>query len=511
MGYKRLLIFFLSLTCLIAFACSQPKQRSNRTIGRFTMDQFIGANAFVDDPIEKLKAVGFIREYHNWEWNERGLDYKVYPNNKITWTPENWDFDNFYRNVNEAGLTISPCTQGNVKWLHPGIQKNSEKPVDEATSDPALPMSYQKKSHFMYQFAARYGSRRIDDIKLTLADDQKRISGLNTVHYLEDWNEQDKDWEGKNSHFTAEEYAAMASADYDGHANTMKMGTGTFGVKNADRNIKFVMGGLAFLKLDYIKDIKAWFEKNRPDKKFAADVINFHLYGWKTEEGWKGGGPAISPEQSNFKERMQEITQYRDRNLPGVEVWVSEFGWDTNAKSPLSPPVIGSFDIEEVQAQWLVRGYLAFAAAGIDRAQMYMFRDVDGTSATWFSSCGLVGPKGDWTPKKSWYYVYTMKNTLKNMVYNGEEPSGNPNILIYKFKEIGTQKQVYAVWAKTSSGYEVDRFKMRLHQKFKSAQQVTLVPGKIDGTVSTLPILNNFLSIKVSERPVFITLDNQKN
>ncbi|MDB5013430.1 MAG: hypothetical protein JWQ25_1632, partial [Daejeonella sp.] len=307
----------------------------------------------------------------------------------------------------------------------------------------------------------------------------------------------------------AQEYAAMASADYDGHANTMKMGTGTFGMKNADPKIKFVLGGLAFLNLDYIKDMKNWFEKNRLDKKFAADVINFHVYGWKTDKGWEGGGPAISPEQSKFKEHLEEITQYRDKNLPGVEVWVSEFGWDTNAESPLAPPVIGPFDIQEVQAQWLVRSYLAFASAGVDRAQMYMFRDVDGASATWFSSCGLVGPKGDWTPKKSWYYVYTLKNTLKNMIYDGEKPSGNPNVLIYKFKEVVTQKQVYAVWARTSTAYQVNGFKIKLNQKFNSAKQISLAPGKIDGKISTLNIINNVLTVNVSERPVFIELENQ--
>jgi len=474
----------------------------------FTMDQFIGANAFVDDPIHKLKAVGFIREYHDWEWNERGIDYKGYPNNKITWTPEDWNFDTFYQNINDAGLAISPCIQGNVKWLNLGINKNSEKPVDEATSKPDLPNSYKKKSHFMYQFAARYGSTTVADDKLTLADGQKRTSGLNLVQYLEDWNEQDRDWDGKKSSFTAEEYAAMASANYDGHCNTLKTGTETFGIKNADPKMKFVLGGLAYLNLDYIIKLKTWFEQNRADKKFAGDVINFHVYAWKTKRGWEGGGPAISPEQSMFKERLEEITQYRNKHLPGVEVWVSEFGWDTNQGSPLAPPVIKSFDIQEIQAQWLVRGYLAFSAAGVDRAQMYMFRDVDGTSKEWFASCGLVGPKGDWTPKKSWYYVYTLKNTLKDMVFDGEKPSGNPNILIYKFKDAGTQKQVYAVWARTSSAYNIKGFKILLKDKFSKAELISLIPGKTNGQTSALVIKDNIITLNVSERPVFIKLDN---
>lgn len=472
------------------------------------MDQFIGANAFIDDPIDKLMAVGFVREYHNWEWNDDNNNYVGYPNNKIKWTHENWDFDSFYQKINEAGLTISPCIQGKVRWLHKEPGNFSDKPVDEKESNTTDPASYQKKSHFMYQFAARYGASFVIDKNLTLADKQTRKSGMNLVHYLEDWNEQNKGWEGKKAKFSAEEYAAMASADYDGHCKTMQMGSATFGIKNADPSMKFVMGGLVGLNLKYIKQMKTWFEKNRADKKFAADVLNFHVYGWKYDKGWSGGGPPKSPEESNFKERLEEITEYRDKYLPGLEVWVSEFGWDTNPGSPLCAPPIGSFDIQEVQAQWLVRSYLAFAAAGVDRAQMYMLRDVDSKSPIWYASCGLVGQKGDWKPKKSWFYVYTLKNILKNMKYAGEIPSTNPAITIYKFKESGTKKQVYAIWAKTSSGYNVKGYKLKIKDEGDVASLIELKADNIEGNTSNLNLQNGEVVIDVSERPVFVKCES---
>jgi hypothetical protein len=470
------------------------------------MDQFIGANAFVDDPINKLKAVGFIREYHNWEWDDDGLNYQGYPHNQLKWAPGIWDFDTFYQEVNDAGMGISPCIQGNVKWLHTGNLKHFDKPIDEANVNTESPYSYHKKAHHMYQFAARYGSVAVADNNLTLAVDQPRKSGINLVHYLEDWNEQNKEWEGKSAHFSPEEYAAMASADYDGHGKTMTGGSGTFGIKNADPHMKLVMGGLAGLNLDYVKQMKAWFEKNRSDKKFAADVINFHTYGWKSKDGWEGGGPAKSPEESRFREKLEELTAYRDKHLPGIEVWVSEFGWDTNPESPLCPPEIGNYDIEEVQGQWLVRSYLAFAAAGVDRAQMYMLRDVDPKSKIWYSSCGLVGPKGDWKPKKSWYYVYTLKNTLKNMRYAGELKSRNENILIYKFNQPGIKKVVYAVWANTSNGYELNNYKLKVKGEFSAASLTELCAGKTGGKTLKLKFQNHELAFDVSERPVFIML-----
>jgi hypothetical protein len=269
--------------------------------------------------------------------------------------------------------------------------------------------------------------------------------------------------------------------------------------------MKFVMGGLAGLELDYIEDMRTWFEKNRSDKKFAADVLNFHCYAWKSKKGWEGGGPPKSPEEADFKQQLEEIIDYRNSKLPGTEVWVSEFGWDTNPESPLCAPAIGPFDIQEVQAQWLVRSYLAFAAAGVDRAQMYMLRDVDPKSGIWYSSCGLLGPKGDWTPKKSWYYVYTMKNILQDMYYDGEETAADPNVLIYKFKNRKSGQRVYAIWCKTSSNYISRNFKLSIGE-LKTVEKIELIPGKTNGISAPLKTSQKSILLDVTERPTFIRL-----
>jgi len=479
-----------------------------------TFDQFMGVNAFVDDPIDKMQAVGFIREYHNWGWDEGNgkEDYQSYPTNNIKWAPSEvkpWNFDTFYSQVSNAGLIISPCIQGSVNWLNPGAKfKSSNKPLDEEGLPATDPFSYHKKAHYMFQFAARYGFTHVDEQKLTLASGQARKSGMGLVRYLEDWNEQDKDWEGREAQFTPQEYASMLSANYDGHANTMTSGSGTFGIKNADPRMKVVMGGLASPSVEYIQNMKTWFEENRTDKKFAADVINVHQYTWKDGKGWQGGGPALSPEEGELKDLMQTFVEYRNKNLPEVEIWISEFGWDTHPKSPLSPPPIGPFDIFEVQAQWLVRAYLAFAAAGVDRAQMYMLRDVDPKDSTWFSTSGLVGPKGDWTPKKSWYYVHTLKNTLKNMRFIGEQPSLNPKLLIYKFKDINNSKGAYVIWAATKENYTVKNYPVSLPSKTKTAKLVQLVSNEISGKSTSLSIAKGQVKVDVCERPIFILVDN---
>lgn len=479
---------------------------------QITMDQFIGANGFIDDPIEKIKAVGFLREYHNWGWDEGNWEsgYQSYPNSHMAWAPSKpgWSFDDFYSALNKENIMVSPCIQGAASWLNAGNNfPFNNKPIDAAGMSTSDPNSYHKKAHHLFQFVARYGSVKVDASKLTLAPGQPVKSGLGVIKYIEDWNEQDKSWQGKDAQFSPEEYAAMASADYDGHCNTLTGGNGTFGAKNADPNIKYVMGGLVDLDLDYVKRMKIWFEANRKDKKFATDVINFHVYAWKDGNSWQGGGPAVSPEAALFRQRAEEITSYRDKNLPNVEVWISEFGWDTNPKSPLCVPAIGSFDLQEVQGMWLVRAYLAFAAAGVDRAQMFSLRDGDPNDATWFSSSGLIGPKGNFSPKKSWYYVYTMKTLLANMKFIGEQKSENSDVLIYKFKNLKTSEGIYVAWAKTSKGNSFNNIPINLGPNAKTVVQTNLTDGRIDGSGSNLTILNNKVLVNVSEKPIFVKTD----
>ncbi|WP_346239097.1 hypothetical protein ABDK00_010195 [Niabella insulamsoli] len=489
-----------------------PSEPIGDTTIRITMDQFIGANAFIDDPIDKLKAVGFIREYHNWSWNEGNgaANYPGFPNNAIQFAPSypGWSFDDYYANLNKEGVAVAPCIQGAVNWLHGGPNfPGQNKPTDAPGLDPALASSYHAKAFFMYQYAARYGSKKVPEAQLSVSANQAKLSGLGVVKYLEDWNEQDKTWEGRDAEFKPEEYAAMASANYDGHGNTMTKHGKKYGIKNADTSMRLVMGGLATLDLNYIKKMKTWFEANRADKKFAVDALNFHIYAFKDGASWQGGGPAVSPEASGFREKMTEIVKYRNENLPGKEVWVSEFGWDTNPESVLAPPKIGAMDIYEIQAIWLIRAYLELAAAGVDRAQMYMSRDVNPNDKTWFATCGIMGPKGDFTPKKSWYYIYTMKNILKNMRYAGELKDTNPNIRIYKFSEKGSSKSVYAIWAKTSEDLKITNHPIQLGAKATAVSLTTPVNGKITGEEKTLSSSEGRIVIDVSEKPVFVLVN----
>ena len=96
-------------------------------------------------------------------------------------------------------------------------------------------------------------------------------TGLKTVNYIENWNEQDKWWRGEEAFYSPYEFAAMTSADYDGHLGSMGP---TIGIKNADPNTKLAMGGLASASIDYIKGIKLWCDT------FRYGNIPYDLVAW---------------------------------------------------------------------------------------------------------------------------------------------------------------------------------------------------------------------------------------
>jgi len=487
----------------------EPQEEEPQTVAHQfpLMGEFIGANAFVDDPLGRLNAVGFVREYHNWSWSEGNSDptYTPYPNNKIEFFRPmlGWSFDNYYKLLKKSGIICSPAIQGSVIWLYNNDRSKLEAKAVPIGSSTYLPQSYAAHASFLYQYAARYGSTKIDKSILKIDTlSQIMATGLKTVNYIENWNEQDKWWRGEEAFYSPYEFAAMTSADYDGHLGSMGP---TIGIKNADPNTKLAMGGLASASIDYIKGIKLWCDTFRYGN-IPFDAINLHIYcnsGYDNDRQTVG----VSPEDGNLKERMLTFTQYRDKYMPGKEFWVTEFGYDMNFKSVQKAPNIDTTTAEEVQGQWLLRSYLELSAAGVDKAAMYMLRDVDPNSEVQYNSSGLTNAKGDWTPKTSWYYTKTMKTVLNKMRYAGEIKT-EPGIKVYKYKTDNDSTIAFAIWSPTSNNTIIEKANIQLDE-LKAITRLVEPKKYMDfGELKTCEVTGNAVRLQVSEKPVFIVSGN---
>jgi hypothetical protein len=479
---------------------------------------FVGVNAFIDDPSSLLPPLGNVREYHNWSWCEGNgsASYPGYPDNQNSFIlfGGTWDWDTYYADLKTAGVFGYPVIQGSVSWLN-----NSAVPPVPASASTTDPASYAAHADEMFQYAARYGSTKVATSLLQLASGQPVVTGQGSLQYIEDWNEEDAWWINPDGSpiFSPDAYAAMASADIDG--NQGKMGK-TLGMKTADPTIKMVMGGLAGhgtstvtwedSETAYLDGVRAWAAANRGGD-FPADVLNVHYYSFgPSASGTTNPQPALSPEDDHVTTRMNVLSAYRDKNLPGKELWLTEFGYDTDPQSILHAPALGSNSAEVVQGQWIIRYYLAVMAAGFDRAFLFVSRDSctgsDSACALQFDTSGVAGVKGAETPKTAYYFIATFRSRLATYGWHGAQTSAPTGVMVDTFKDPTTSKGAYVVWSPTSKGTVVSGVSISVPGA-TTASQVTLVDGQMNGTESTLPISTGSVTVDVSETPTIILVD----
>jgi hypothetical protein len=465
---------------------------------------FMGVNGLITDAVANLAPIGVVREYHNWGWLGNNYDDNPYP--QTLYTPNlpgfGWNWDALFSGLQSMGVSGFPVVQGGAPWV-------SSSAIPPADGTPTAAASYIAHGDTMFQIAARWGSTTVPDASLKLEPGQTVASGLGTVKYYEDFNEEDN-----AAGFTGDVYAAMASADYDGDQG--RLGA-TIGVKNADPGAQLVMGGLSgkygggggdggSVWVDsittFLDAARAWSATNRAGS-FPADVINVHYYSF----GPGAPAPALSPEADGVEAKLAAIVAYRDQNLPGKPVWWTEFGYDTYASSPLHAPALGSNSAFIVQGQWLVRELLAALAAGIERAIVFELDDTCTPDAsacdTQFATSGLLTDPGS-APKASWYFLATFRARLQTMAYGGEIASGQTDVRIAQFSDTKSAGGALVVWAPTSAAVVHAGYSLALPPGAATATSVALVDKQPNGTVAALTPSGGAVTLDVSETPTIV-------
>ena len=466
---------------------------------------FTGVNANIGDAPANLAPLGTVREYHNWGWIcDNYASGPAYPGMLYTFMNFNgWDWDQYFSALKAQGSMGFPAVQGSVPWMN-----DSAIPPVAAGADATAAASYVAHADAMFQIAARYGSAAVPDALLKLKANQTRLSGLGTVQYFEDFNEEDN-----AAAFTPAAMAAMASADYDG--DQKKLGA-TFGVKNADPAAKLVMGGLSGAYpsskwqasiTTYLDGMRTWAAAHRGGS-FPADVINVHYYRFAASSGQA----APSPEEDQVQAKLAAVVAYRDQNLPGKEVWWTEFGYDTFAQSPLHAPALGGNSAFIVQGQWLVRAFLAALAAGIDRATLFELDDTCNIAsstcdaAQQFTTCGLIDGTG--TKKASWFFVAAFRARLATMAFSADlSAAQSAGVSVYAFKDTAGPGGALVAWSPTSTAHVVSGYSLTLPSAATTAKAVVLADQTATGNEATLTPTGGKVTLDVSETPTIVLVD----
>jgi len=362
-----------------------------------------GTNTFHWVPAEKLWFFSAVRVYMAWEWFEaQPGKFRFAPTAKAS-----GDYDRYLGQLDALGIVPVLCINQSPDWIRGANGDPDAAPA--GGGDMSLPSSYKYAARMYYQFAARYGDVEIDK-KNILVDTTERwtnegkntnISGLGVVDFIEIWNEPDKWWKrGTTAYFEPEQYAAMLSACYDGHEG--RMGDG-YGVRAADPSINVVMGGISEFDTAYVSRMALWFFIHRKDRKFAADVINYHHYCNADGGLFKGREFGISPNSDNIESTLKALKRHSYRVCRNLPVWWSEFGYDTNERAG-SP----QYATPDSAAAWIVASLEAAKNAKIGAAFIYNSVDEQSPENWLFQSSGLMygqSAGNSYAPKKSYEMV----------------------------------------------------------------------------------------------------------
>jgi hypothetical protein len=139
----------------------------------------------------------------------------------------------------------------------------------------------------------------------------------------------------------------------------------------------------------------------------------------------------------------------------------------------------------------------------MDRAMMYMLRDVDPLSQVQFTSSGLIGPVRNFSAKPSWYYVSTLRNVLTGLVFESERTSLSGEVIISKFEDLKNSKSVYVLWCPLENCV-IAKYRLPVEGTLAKARLVSLKHREKSGVFLPLEIHENTIEVDVSGTPVFV-------
>ena len=399
-----------------------------------------------------------------------------------------FNYNAFYKKMQEAGVNVLHTTHWSSGFANWEAKDDDVPPVPRLGAGQR-PDDFLKHAQHVYQLAGLYGANTgLSPSKLITPDKQP---GRNYIAAIENWNEPDGWWKG-DGQFTKEQFYNMLVADYDGDKGRLA----NAGIKQADPNLKVVMGGLATTDLYYFYGILGYANLNGRD--FPADVINVHEYASDGKQG-------IPPEQAGLREHLERVIKWRNAYAPNRQVWVTEFGWDTYRKGN---DFTETYATLQNQANWLMRGYLLYRAAGADKAFAYIYNDGDEPSILYESS-GLVSFDGK-TKKPSYFYVGTMQDLLGNLAYDRQLDTGRGDVLNMAYKSPNGNNGVFVTWKTSGNGSNVPDFTLQLPANV-SGTCTALTPSStsLTPTRAALNVSDSHqVKLTVSETPTFVQCDN---
>jgi hypothetical protein len=238
------------------------------------------------------------------------------------------------------------------------------------------------------------------------------------------------------------------------------------------------------------------------DLEDLYDVLNIHTYaqveGWPTWRRSYPEDPGI-----DYLKNVAGAIDWRNRNAPGKEIWITEFGWDCSTRTPDPNTEFRKWeDVSDLQqAQYLVRSFLVFSAMEIDRAYIYWFNDSDQPSV--HSSSGLTR---DYQPKPSFHAVAHLYRTLGDYRFSREILQKPGKVYAYEYAHAtDPQERIWTVWSPTdyerTGGATLEIGEAEIYR----AELMPLGPGGAP-RASLGPAKDGRIEVEFGESPLYLWL-----
>jgi len=477
------------------FLCTNLLHAQNTP--KITMADYMGVNSNVAAYDNKYlsdlsKCVKWIREYHNWAQYEAANNFYKWDN--ITTQPQGYTWPEHTDYMNEChrlGLNVLIDVLDKPDWA-------GSSPIPNNTGTGANASDYLERLEFLGQLVARYGSKTIATSLLETAD---KATGLNLIKYYEDDNEPDYTW--KTPLWTAANYAKYCNAAHDGFGVQTDVDHPLLGIKSVDPDAKHVMAGLASKDTTYVNKVLT-----SSGGRVPFDVLNVHWYCSDMTN-------AYSPENEKYgyEVAFRNFFKWRNRVLPNIPIWMTEFGWDTWMATNSQHSYTYAPALQ--QANYIMRSYLVLLKLGFGKAFLFMDTDVDSKNILQYSASGLLADKtSKYTKKVSFYYLSTMQNVLGKAEFSKvvafKEPAGTSEVYCFEFNNPANSDKIYALWTRKTDSKTDDGTKSTYHLNpgYKAAYAYSILPADkdMDGDTIKYSTANQTIDLNLTETPQFVVI-----
>ena len=362
--------------------------------------------------INRRLGIGWVR-FENMKWPMISPAPNVY--NYHGNPPWNLDHDAIVKAYHDQGINFLPFL-----FQSPDYATSAPAGVTKNQGDYP-PKDNAQMADFVFQTVARYGAKTHPASELKTGD---KKTGLNEINTYEIWNEPNLHdpgwgaWVGTMAQYNAMFRAASEAA------------------KRADPTARVTNGGAAGIDIDTMNSMLVPYADGKKPLDFM-DVLNVHYYSGRV-------APEIATNDSNanrsgtgvqartFEDDLHRLIAWRDKNKPGLPIWMSETGYDSAGPSGTD---------EQTQAAQLPRVIMMALAAGVEKVIVYR---ESGSAPSLFAASGVMDDGGGLKP--AWFTYATLIRELDGVKTGAVRlPVSNPNVRLYAWTR--GAETILAAWA----------------------------------------------------------------